>query len=377
MAKKDYYAVLGVSKNASEDEIKSSFRKLAKQYHPDLHPDDKAAAEKFKECNEAYSVLSDADKRAKYDRGELDMDMGGGYNPFSQGGFTASGLDDIFDIFSNFMGGSGSRRSQQQAQGSDISVTLNLSFMEMALGCKKSVELNRNEKCPDCKGTGARDANSYVTCDKCKGSGRINYQKSTLFGVQMVQSECDKCGGSGKIITTACRSCNGKGIRQRKRVIDFKIPAGVENGAVLTLRGEGNSPRSYNGINGDLLLIVKVQKSAIFSRSGFDIVCNVPITYSTAVCGGDIEIPTLQGMQVQHINEGTSNGETFRFRGKGIKSARGTGDLIVRVTVEVPKYVSKSQRKQLQDFETSNTINNYPDRKAFLDEATKLYRENK
>lgn len=379
MAKNDYYAVLGVDKKASEDEIKSAFRKLAKKYHPDLNPNDKQAAEKFKECNEAYSVLSDPQKRSIYDRGGMSFDnggYGGAYNSsnFNSSGFGASGFDDIFDMFSSFMGGGSRSRSQQTVQGSDVSVSLNLTFMEMALGCKKSVELSRNEKCPDCNGTGAHDANSYTTCDKCRGSGKLNYQRSTFLGVQMVQGDCDKCGGTGKIITSACRSCNGKGVKTRKRVVDFKIPAGVENGSVLTLRGEGNAPRSANGRNGDLLLIVKVQKSAVFSRNGLDVICEVPVAYNVAVCGGDIEIPTLQGMQIQHINEGTANGETFRFRGKGIKSARGSGDLYVRISVEVPKNVTKVQKKQLQDFEGGNSINNYPERKAFLDEVSNLYK---
>ncbi|MEG1527833.1 MAG: molecular chaperone DnaJ [Clostridia bacterium] len=375
MAKKDYYGCLGVDKNASEDEIKSAYRRLAKKYHPDLNPNNKDAAEKFKECNEAYSVLSDLDKRGKYDRGELDFDGGaGGFNPFGAGG-GAGGFDDIFDIFSSFMGGNSNRSRQQSTPvGSDITYTIELTFMEMAQGTTKSVSFSRNEQCSDCNGTGARDSASFVTCDKCHGSGYLNYQKSTLFGTQIVQSACDKCGGIGKVVTNPCKSCNGKGIRLKKKVMDVKIPAGVENGAVLQLRGEGNSARSYNGQAGNLLLVIKVAKSGVFSRNGLDIVCEIPIPYATAVCGGDIEIPTLQGMQVQHIAEGTPNGELFRFRGKGIKTLRGTGDLYVKVNIEIPKNITKTQKIALNDYEKSNSLNNYPLRRVFLEEASKLYK---
>ncbi len=374
MAKKDYYGVLGVKTDATEDEIKTSFRKLAKKYHPDLNPDNKEAAEKFKECNEAYSVLSDADKRAKYDRGELDFDGTGGFNPFSQGGFSsAGGFDDIFDIFSSFMGGGARARQQATPIGSDITYSLDLTFMEMALGCTKTISFSRNEKCPDCSGTGAKDASSFVTCDKCRGVGYVNMQKQTLFGTQITQTTCDKCGGVGKVATSPCKTCSGKGIRLRKKVMDVKIPAGVENGSVLQIRGEGNAARSFNGRSGNLLLSVRVAKSGVFTRSGLDVIAEVPIPYSVAVAGGDVEIPTLSGVQIQHIEEGTGNGELFRFRGKGIKSAQGTGDLYVKVSVEVPKAVTRAQKQAINDFEKANTLGNYPKRKAYLEEINKTF----
>lgn len=379
MPKKDYYAVLGVDKNATEDQIKSAFRKMAKQYHPDLNPDNKQAAEKFKECNEAYSVLGDPDKRAKYDRGELDFDGTGGF----QGGFggfhdfsnfSGGAFDDFFDMVNNFMGGRGSAR-QRTASGADISHTVELSFMEAALGAKKSVSFTRLEKCPSCGGTGAKDSANFVTCDKCKGTGRVTYQQSSLFGTQIVQGVCDKCGGSGKIVTNPCRECGGKGTATKKKVLNVNIPAGVENGTVLQLEGEGNASKVYGGRNGNLMLVVKVAKSNVFSRDGNDIIVEVPIPYSIAVTGGDIEVPTLNGTQVQHINEGTSNGEVFRFRGKGIRSVRGAGDLYVKVKIEVPVGVTRGQKQTLQQLEKELTLKNYPNRQAYLSELDKLFKK--
>lgn len=374
MAKKDYYAVLGVQKSATEDEIKSAYRKMAKQYHPDLHPNDAAAAEKFKECNEAYSIIGDADKRGKYDRGELDND---GFNPFGGGasGFSAGGFDDIFDIFSNFMGGGGTGRRQSASRGADISYSLNLTFMEAALGCTKTVTFARAEKCDSCGGTGAKDRNSYTTCDRCGGSGKVTYTQNTIFGQQVSYGVCDRCGGRGKIITNPCKDCNGRGVVQKKKVLNVTIPAGVENGSVLTLNGEGNASRNEGGMNGNLLLVVAVEKSTVFAREGLNLIADVPVPYSIAVSGGDIEIPTLNGMVVQKIPEGTTNGETFRFRGKGIKARNGVGDLFVTVTVEVPKNLTRAQKTTLDSLEKELTLKNYAKRKVFLDEVDKLYRK--
>ena len=377
MPKKDYYAVLGVTKSATEDEIKSAYRKMAKQYHPDLHPNDKAAAEKFKECNEAYSVVGDPEKRKKYDNGTLDFENsfnggGSGFSGFSQG-FSASGFDDIFDMFSSFMGGGNKRTSSRASVGADISQTVDLTFMEAALGAKKTITFTRLEKCSTCNGTGAKDAASFVTCDKCKGTGRVTYQQSTLFGTQIVQGVCDKCGGSGKIVTNPCHDCGGRGVNSKKKVMNVTIPAGVENGSVMQLGGEGNASRTYGGRNGNLLLVIKVQKSNVFMRDGNDIVVEMPIPFSVAACGGDIDVPTLNGMQVQHIDEGTANGEVFRFRGKGIRTARGTGDLYLKVKVEVPVGLGKSEKHTLEQMEKSLGNKNYPKRKAFLDEISKLY----
>ncbi|MBQ2724068.1 MAG: DnaJ domain-containing protein, partial [Clostridia bacterium] len=246
MAQKDYYAILGVSKTASDDEIESAYRKMAKKYHPDLHPNDNEAAEKFKECNEAYSVLGDAQKRQRYDRGEYDMGMNGagGFNPFGGGGFTATGFDDIFDMFSEFMGGGRTRTSRStHAQGSDISYRLNLTFKEAALGCKKQINYTRVERCSSCHGTGAKSESHLKTCDKCGGSGRVQVITNTILGRSISMGVCDKCGGTGKIVTEKCRTCNGKGVVNVNKVMNVTIPAGVENGAVLQIAGEGNSPQ--------------------------------------------------------------------------------------------------------------------------------------
>ncbi len=380
MPTKDYYKILGVEKTASADEIKSAYRRLAKQYHPDLHPNDKEAAEKFKEINEAYSVVGDPDKRGKYDRGEMDIGSGGaGFNPFGggAGGFTATGFDDIFDMFSDAFGFGGSRarrKSAQAAVGSDITYRIELTFMESVLGCTKPITFSRLEKCPSCHGTGAKDDAHCKTCDKCGGSGQIRHVQNTIFGQQITVGACDKCGGTGKIVTEACKACGGKGVVTKNKVINVTIPAGVENGAVLQLTGEGNAPRSGNGRNGNLLLEFSVKPSALFRRDGYDLYVTVPVSYLTAVCGGQIEIPAPDGVFIHNLAEGTANGETLRFRGRGIRTQRGiTGDLFATISVEVPKGVTRSQKKALEQFENDNSLKNYSKRRAFLDEIAKTY----
>lgn len=379
MAKKDYYEVLGVSSSASQDEIKSAYRKLAKQYHPDLHPGDDAAAEKFKQVNEAYSIVGDPDKRQKYDRGEMDFDGQSGHNPFGGGGFTATGFDDIFDMFSGAFGfgGGSNRRARQNTAGSDVTYTLELTFMESILGCKKPVTFTRVEKCPTCGGSGAKDENSVRTCDKCGGSGQVRRVQNTIFGQQISVGVCDKCGGRGKIVTDPCKACGGRGVVNKNKVLNVTIPAGVENGAVLQLSGEGNASRS-GGRSGNLLLVISVQESKIFERDNLDLYVTVPVSFKTAVCGGEIEIPAPDGVFTAKIAEGTPNGETLRFRGRGVRTARGMyGDLFVKIEVEVPKNISRSQRKAIEDFERENTLRNYAKRKAFLDEVSKLYGDKK
>lgn len=383
MAVKDYYKVLGVDKSASQDEIKSAYRKLAKQYHPDLHPGDEAAAEKFKEINEAYSVVGDADKRAKYDRGEMDDQFGGGsgFNPFGgQGGFSASGFDDLFNMFTGgfgFGGGSRGGRKAQQA-GSDVTVNVELTFMEAVLGCKKSIKFSRVEKCKTCGGTGAKDDSCVKTCDKCNGSGQVRQTYTTVFGQQTVIGQCDKCNGTGTIVTDTCKTCGGKGVSSVSRTIDVTIPAGVEDGTVLQLSGEGNAARGKNSVNGNLLLVVSVKPSKLFKRDGMDLFVIVPVTFQTAACGGEIEIPSPDGVFIHKLGEGTVNGDTLRFRGKGVKGRRGTlsaGDLYATIEVEVPKTLTKAQKKALEDFERDATARSYPKRKAYLDEVATLYKK--
>lgn len=378
MAQKDYYKTLGVDKSASADEIKSAYRRLAKQYHPDLHPGDNAAAEKFKEINEAYSVVGDPDKRGKYDRGEMDSNFG--FNPYGGGGgFTASGFDDIFDMFSDAFGFGGSRRrtGARSSVGSDITYTVELTFMESILGCKKPINFTRVERCSACDGTGAKDSSSLKTCDKCGGSGQVRQVRNTMFGQQISVGACDKCGGTGKIVTDACKTCGGKGVTRKNKVINVSIPAGVENGAVLQLAGEGNAAQGKGGRSGNLLLVMSVKPSKVFQRQNFDLYVNVPITYATAVLGGEIEIPAPDGVFIHKLAEGTSNGETLRFRGKGIRTSRGvTGDLYATINVEVPKNVTRSQRRAIEDFERDCSLKNYAKRKEYLDEISKLYKNN-
>ncbi len=382
MPQKDYYETLGVGKSASQDEIKSAYRKLAKQYHPDLHPNDDAAAAKFKEVNEAYSVLGDADKRQKYDRGELDTDgngfnpFGGGFNPFGGGSFTASGFDDIFDMFGSAFGFGGSRRRSNDSVGSDITYNMELTFMESVLGCKKSVSFNRVEKCPDCKGTGAKDDAHMKTCDKCKGAGQVRYTRTTLLGHQIVTEVCDKCGGSGVIVTESCKTCRGAGVVNRNRVLDISIPAGVEHGAVRQLPGEGNAAKGKGGKAGSLLLVFSVKPSKIFTREDLDLHVTVPVSFVTAVCGGEVEIPSPNGVFIHRIPEGTENNQVIRFRGKGIRTVRGSiGDLYAKISVEVPKNVTRAQKQRLEDFEKECSPKNYTQKSAFMDEVAKLYQK--
>ena len=365
-----------MSSSATQDEIKSAYRKLAKQYHPDLHPGDEAAAEKFKQVNEAYSVVGDPDKRQKYDRGEMDMDGQGGFNPFGGGGFTATGFDDIFDMFGSAFGfGGGSRRRSQTSAGSDIQYSIELTFMESILGCKKQISFTRVEKCPTCGGSGAKDENSLRTCDKCGGTGQVRRVQNTIFGQQISVGACDKCGGRGKIVTDTCKACGGRGTINKNRVLNVTIPAGVENGAVLQLSGEGNASRG-GGRNGNLLLVISVKPSKIFERENLDLFVTVPVTFKTAVCGGEIEVPSPEGMFTTKIAEGTPNGDVLRFRGKGVRSARGlTGDLYVTIEVEVPKGLTRAQRRALDEFERDSSLKNYSKRKAFLDEVSKLFKD--
>ena len=294
-------------------------------------------------------MVGDADKRARYDRGEMD-ENGAGFNPFGGGnGFTATGFDDIFDMFTGAFGfGGNSRRRGDNAVGSDVSYTLELTFMEAALGCKKTIRFNRVEKCKACGGSGAKDEKSIKTCDKC--------------------------GGTGKVATENCRACGGKGLLSVNRTMDVTIPAGVENGAVLQLSGEGNACKG-KGRNGNLLLVLSVKPSKIFHRENLDLYVDVPVSFKTAVCGGDIQIPAPDGMFIHKLAEGTANGSTLRFRGRGIRTSRGlSGDLYARVLVEVPKSPTKAQKKALDDFEKDCTLKTYPQQKAYLEEMEKLYK---
>ncbi len=371
--KRDYYEVLGLQKGASEDEIKKAYRKLAKQYHPDLNPDDPKAEEKFKEINEANDVLSDPEKRAKYDQfghAGVDPSYGGGGYGGGFGGFSAEGMDfgDIFETF--FGGGGGTQRSNPNAprRGSDIAVSLDISFMEACKGISHEIEITRAETCQSCHGSGAKAGTSPKTCPECNGSGQVRVQQRGLLGMMVTTTRtCTKCGGRGKIIETPCPDCNSGRVQKRKKVV-VNVPAGIDNGQTLSIRGEGNCGIN-GGPNGDLNVRITVRKDPLFERKGFDVWCEIPITYTQAVLGDELTVPTIDGNVKYSIPEGTQPGTVFRLRGKGIQKLQrdGRGDQMVRVIIEVPKRLNKKQKEALQAFEKELDNSNYEKRSGFFD----------
>ncbi len=377
--KRDYYEVLGLQKGASDDEIKKAYRKLAKQYHPDLNPDNPEAEAKFKEVNEANEVLSDPQKRAKYDQfGHAGVDpsygggySGGGYGGFGGGfgGFSGDGIDlgDIFD--SIFGGGGGGQRSNPNAprKGADISISLDISFMEACQGISHEVEINRSETCDSCHGSGAKAGTTPKTCPECKGSGQVRYQQRSILGMMTSTRPCSKCGGQGKIIETPCPDCNGGRVQRRKKVV-INVPAGIDDGQTLCVRGEGNSGTN-GGSKGDLYVRITVRKDPLFERKGFDVWCEIPITYTQAVLGDTLTVPTIDGNVTYNIPEGTQAGTVFRLKGKGIKKLQreGRGDQMVKVFIEVPRKLTKKQKEALEAFENELTPANYEKRSSFFD----------
>ena len=374
--KRDYYEVLGIQKGASDDEIKKAFRRKAKEYHPDLHPGDKDAETKFKEVNEAYEVLSDSQKKARYDQyGHAGVDPN-----FGAGGYQGYGFNDIDfdlgDIFSSFFGGNGRRGSNANAprRGSDVGVQLVISFEESAAGCKKQVKVPVVETCSECGGTGAAKGTSPVTCPECHGRGQVTRQQRTPFGVMQTQTACSRCRGTGKIIETPCRSCNGTGQRRNNVQVGINVPAGIADGQIISIRGKGNAGVN-GGPAGDLQVEVSVRPHPIFDRKGFDVVCDFPLTFTQAALGAEVLIPTLDGKEPYTIKEGTQPGDLLRLKGKGFPyiNGRGRGDQIVRVTIEVPKNLSGEQRKILEQFEESTGDRNYQKRRGFFDKIKDLF----
>ena len=367
--KRDYYEVLGIGKNATDAEIKSAYRKLAKKYHPDLNPGDKEAEEKFKEVNEANDVLSDPQKRQRYDQfGFAGVDPnyaaanGGGAGGFG-GGFGGVDLGDIFgDIFgggfgggfSGFGGGSSTRTANAPRKGHDIQASVILTFEEAAHGCSKKITINRQDTCPDCGGTGAAKGTSPETCPDCGGRGYVVTQQRTPFGVMQSQQPCSHCGGRGTIIRNPCKTCRGTGKTAARKSLEINIPAGIDDDQNIALRGQGDAG-SNGGPAGDVIVHVTVKADPMFERDGYDVTIHVPITFSQAVLGDDVEVPTVDGRIVQHIPEGTQSGTKFRLRGQGIQylNGRGRGDQYVIVDVEIPKKVTRAQREALKAFEDS------------------------
>ncbi len=356
--KRDYYEVLGVQKGAGADEIKKAYRKLAKENHPDLHPGDKAAEERFKEINEAYEILSDDDKRAKYDQyGHAAFDpnagFGGGF-----GGFDGFGdLGDIFgDLFGGFGFGGGSRTRNPNAprQGEDLRASVNISFEEAAFGCKKDVTVGRVEKCSDCGGNGCAPGTTPEVCPDCKGAGQVRTTQRTPFGMAQTMSACPKCRGTGKIIHQPCKTCRGMGSVRRQHKINVTIPAGIDDGQTISLRGQGNAGVN-GGPAGDLLVTVIMRPHARFERDGSSVLLDQEISYAQATLGAEVEVPTLDGPVKLNIPEGTQPGSVFRLRGKGIPFLRGSGrgDQFVTVRLAVPKNLSSSQKELLRQFAAS------------------------
>lgn len=367
--KRDYYEVLGIQKDASEDDIKKAYRQMAKKYHPDLNPGDKEAEARFKEVNEAYEVLSDKQKRARYDQyGQAGVDPN-----FGAGGYQGYGFDnidiDLGDIFSSFFGGGGRRQNPNAPRrGSDISASVIISFEEAAHGCKKQVDVHVISVCEDCEGSGAAKGTFPKTCPTCGGSGQERRQQRTPFGVVQTQTVCSRCHGRGTIIDTPCRTCEGTGHVRKPSVIGVNIPAGIDDGQIISIRGRGNAG-SNGGPAGDLQISVSVRPHPLFERDGYNVWYELPLTFVQAALGAEVSVPTLDGKLSYQIREGTQPGDTFRLKGKGIPfvNGHGRGDQILKVTVEVPQKLSAAQKKILKEFEQTSGENNYPKRKSFFD----------
>ena len=371
--KRDYYEVLGVGKSATEDEIKKAYRQLAKKYHPDMNPGDKEAEVKFKEVNEAYAVLSDSEKRAKYDRfghAAFDPSAGGGSGFGGFGGFGGADFD-FGDIFSSFFGGGGgSSRSRHNApiEGDDIGTRVTVTFEEAVFGCKKEINFARVENCAECSGSGAAKGTTPETCTTCKGTGRVTVQQQTMLGYMQTQRACSACGGRGKIIKTPCKNCNGKGRVKINKKLEVNIPAGIDDRQNIVLRGQGSA-----GINGgpagDLIIEVRVKEHPLFIRRGNNIYFEVPISFAEAALGAEIEIPMLDGSREKYkIPEGTQSGTDFTMRGKGVAdvNSKRRGDLIFTATVETPNNLTSEQKDLLKKFAASLGENNNKKKKSFF-----------
>ena len=370
--KRDYYEVLGIQKGASEDEIKKAYKKLARKYHPDMNPGDKEAEEKFKEVNEANEVLSDPEKKARYDQfgfAGVDPNYGAG----AGGGAYGGGFDfgDLGDIFGSFFGGGfggGQRRNPNAPQrGESIRASVSVSFTEAAFGCEKSVTLERSEQCPTCKGNGCAPGTTPEICPDCHGTGTVQIRRQTPMGVFASNGPCRKCGGTGRLIHQPCPDCRGTGAVRKRKTIKVNIPAGIDHGQTISLRGQGNAGRN-GGPAGDLLITVMVQPHELFRRDGVDVFCEAPITFTQAVLGAELEIPTIDGKVKYSIPEGTQTGTVFRLKGKGIPvlNGRGRGDPYVTVTIETPRNLNKEQKEALRKFSETLGESNYEKRKSFF-----------
>ena len=361
MANKDYYSILGVNKDASDDEIKSAYRNLAKKYHPDINKE-ASAQEKFKEISEAYSVLSDKTKRSNYDQfgsadGPQGFGGGSGFSGFSQG--FEGGFEDIFNIFGNAFGrGKGASREQ----GADLVADITITFEEAAFGVEKEISINRAEKCTHCNGTGAKSSSDTVTCSACNGSGKVQFVQNTLFGRVASMTDCKTCGGTGKIIKEKCNYCHGSGLSNQTVKVNVKIPAGIDDGQTIRMRGEGEQVSSANGVPGDLHINVKVQPHNLLVRKEFNLYVDVYVPFTTLLLGGEMEVPTLKGTTTIDIKPLTQSNTKYTLKGKGIKYLRGfgSGDLIVTLKGEMPKNLDKGAKKLVKELESAISNKDYP-----------------
>lgn len=366
MSKRDYYEVLKITREASSDEIKKSYRQKAKKYHPDLNPDDKEAEIKFKEVNEAYEVLGNPEKRARYDRyGHAGVDpQAGGAGGQGFGGFGGFGFD-VEDIFDMFTGGSRSRSGP--TQGADLRYDLNLDFKEAVFGIKKDIQIRKTENCHVCKGTGAKPGTSKKTCSSCDGRGEVRYAQQTPFGQFVRTTTCDVCEGSGEVIESKCENCGGIGREIRSKKITVDVPGGVDTGSIISLRGEGE-PGTKGGPSGDLYIYINVKSDPIFKRSKNNIYLNVPISFTEATLGAEIKIPTLDGTETYNIPEGTQTGTQFKLRNLGVPylKRKGRGDLYFTVQVKVPTELTEKQKELLLLFAKETGEDYKKDKKGFF-----------
>ena len=373
--KRDYYEILGVSRDADETELKKAYRKLAKQYHPDMNPNDKDAEAKFKEINEAYAVLSDPQKRKQYDMyGHSGLD-GTGFDGFSGFGGFDFGFEDIFDTF---FGGSpfgrSTRRKSGPRRGNDLKYSLEISFLEAAFGVTKEINVTRMQLCHVCGGSGSKPGTKPETCRHCNGTGQIRHVQATPFGQMVNMRTCEVCHGEGTIITNPCDECRGNGRVQKTSKISINVPAGIDNGQTISLRGEGE-PGMMGGPPGDLYVSIRVKPHPLFKREGYDVICEIPITFTQAALGAELEIPTLEGTIKYNIPEGTQTGTVFRLKNKGIKHLRSNakGDQLVRVNVEVPTKLSAKQKELLKQFAEISGDEVFQQRKSFFDKMKDLF----
>ncbi len=378
MSKRDYYDVLGIGRDAGEQDIKKAYRKLAMKYHPDRNPDNKDAEEKFKEVNEAYEILSSPEKKRRYDQfghAGVDGNNAGGFGGF--GGFSGfGGFDGMFgDIFDMFGGGFTSARGSRGPQkGADLQYEITITFEEAAFGTDKEIEFYRNDTCNICDGTGAKPGTSTSVCSKCNGTGEMQTVTRTPLGQMIRTSICDRCGGEGTIIETPCSKCGGKGRIKKQRKLKVKIPAGVNTGSIISMRGEGESGIK-GGPRGDLYVTINVLPHKIFKRDGYDVICEMPITFVQAALGDELEVPTLEGKVKYKMPEGTQSGTVFRLRSKGIVNPRGygKGDQYVRVIIEVPKKLSEDQKDILRKFAAESGEEIYEQKKTFLNKVKDVF----